>query len=264
MFSLISKVLPSKVGIIAFFSFLFSIIKGIWFVIKLLKAKTAGVMTGLIDTIKEVGISKILAYYFILGFVFKGLYGLIFVNHNLLLFFSKVGLVLVTAENDIISQITFLKTINEIGIMNILSVIHVYISILGAIFIFKYLLQLIVAGIKKILSNESLGGVGPYFIAVIILMFLEIFGLMVINVTSGIGEMKLTDVTPFLGFWELGTNFDEIIHPFGGKNITIIDAVDLSNLTINEAFNQTEEVDTSEGFKELIMKKIIGIVGKIF
>lgn len=263
MLTWISKFLPSKIRIIAFFSFLFTIIKGIWFVIKLLKAKTAGVLSGLADTIKEVGISKILAYYFILGFVFKGLYAFLFVNHNLLLLFSKVGLVLVTAENDIINQITFLKTINEVGIYNILSVLHVYISILGAIFIFKYLLELLVGGITKLFSNESLGGIGPYVVAIIILMFLEIFGLMVISVTSG-GVMKMGDVTPFLGFWELGTNFNEIIHPFGGKNITVIDAVDLSNLTINDVFNQTEEIDTSEGFKELVLKRIIGVVGKIF
>lgn len=242
-------------------------IKGGWGIFKFLGSKTGGVLTALTDTIKEIGITKVLTYYFMLGFLFKALYNVIFVDHNAVLFILKLASVLATSENTIIGNVRTLEAINRVSIGNIFLVFHIYISILGAIFIFKYMIELISGWLSTIVSNDSFGGFGPFLISLIFLMMLEIIGLGVIALgdTGTLSEVEYNEVLPLRGFYTLLMNFDDVLHPFTDKEslLKAVDIVGFENLTVASSLNTTE-VEVEKGFIELMIKKGLGLLGKIF
>jgi len=204
----------------------------LWRVIK--ASRLGAVIVGLIDIIKSIGVTRVLAYAFILGFVFKA--GLNYVRDgNFTVFMVSTTRVFVAAEEQAIQYTN--QLLNEPQTM--WSALYLYLLIFGSFLVFYYMYLFVTWVFRFLMSDSSKKGVGPMLIAITIIFLAEAMFLgMTAMASEGNGWDSLTveNTMPFRGFRYFVSNIPNLpglgsaIDTSHAQNTTIEELTNISNV----------------------------------
>jgi len=206
-------------------------------------------ISALVDWIKSVGLTKITATFFILGFVFKATYNFI-LDRDFSIFVLSIARVFVAAEHDIIMYISELTTFSGLSIW---AKIFLYVNIFGSVIVFIYIIKFLNGMQRTLSSNSSLSGIYPTIISIGFIALFEYIYLLIIALSSNggnISAMVSVDVIPLRGLGVLIWNIPTLISPSSlGARLP-------SNETVEGLLNATG-VDESRGLMTTIICLII-------
>ena len=229
------------------FAFIIWFVPWLW---RVLKASKLGVVViGIVDIIKSIGVTRIMAYAFVLGFVFKAFLQYLH-DGNLTVAFVSVARVLVAAEEQAVGYTNQLISEPQ----TLWSVIYLYLMIFGSFLVFYYMYRFVTWVFRFLLSDTSKKGIGPMLVAILIIFVFEFafLGMDTLAANNGNWDSLTVDNTmPFKGFRYFFGNIGNL------PGISLdVDTTDLTNTTIGDLSN-IDDVEKPRGMVSSIICRLL-------
>ena len=231
------------------FAFVIWFVPWLWRVIK--ASRLGVVLIGILDIVKSIGVTRILAYFFVLGFLFKALLKYA-QDGDLTLAVVSIARVFVAAEEQAVEYTN--QLIGEPQAFWF--VIWLYLMIFGSFLVFYYMYRFVSWVFRFFMSDSSKKGIGPVLIVVFIIFMFEFVFLMMdtLSVNNGdLSTLTFDNVFPFKGFRYFIANFGNLPGIGLAVDTTVITNTTIENLT------STADVDKPRGMVSSIICSILPI-----